>query len=59
MIGLHPSVRIELARWYRREQQEAAELRRIEACAAAVRPTAKTRRLGRAVPRLRPQQTRP
>lgn len=59
MIGMHPSVRIELARWYRREQHEAAELRRIEAQVAATRRTQPSRRLGRAVPRLRPQQSRP
>ena len=59
MIGMHPSVRIELARSYRREQERAAELRRIEAEARAVRRAEPMRRLGRAVPRLRPQQSRP
>lgn len=59
MIGMHPSVRVELARWHRSEQQAAAELRRIEAQAAAVRPVGTSRRLGRAVPRLRAQQSRP
>jgi hypothetical protein len=59
MIGMHPSVRIELARWYRSEQLEAADLRRMEAEARAARPVEPIRRLGRAVPRLRPQQLRP
>ena len=59
MIGMHPSVRVELARWHRRDQLEAAELRRMEAQAAAVQPAGPTRRLGRAIPRLRPQQSRP
>ena len=59
MIGMHPNVRIELARSYRREQHEAAELRRVEAEAAAMRPAQPSRRLGRAIPRLRPQQSRP
>jgi hypothetical protein len=59
MIGMHPSVRIELARRHREEQHEAAELRRIEAQAAAVQPARPSRRLGRAVPRLRAQQSRP
>jgi hypothetical protein len=59
MIGMHPTVRLELARWYRQEQLDAAELRRIEAEAAALRPERSSRRLGRAVPRLRPQQSRP
>jgi len=56
---MHPNVRIELARSYRREQHEAAELSRVEAQAAAVRPAQPSRRLGRAIPRLRPQQSRP
>ena len=59
MIGLHPSVRIELARRHREEQHRAAELRRIEAQAAGSMPAGFTRRLGRAAPRLRPQQSRP
>jgi hypothetical protein len=59
MIGMHPSVRIELARWYRSEQLEAADLRRMEAEARAALPAEPLRRLGRAVPRLRPQQLRP
>jgi hypothetical protein len=59
MIGLHPSIRAELARVHRREQEAAAELRRIEAEVAAARPTGSSRRLGRTVPRLRPQQSRP
>lgn len=59
MIGMHPTVRIELARQHRREQQQAADVRRIEVEAAALRPAQPSRRLGRAVPRLRPQQLRP
>jgi hypothetical protein len=59
MIGMHPSVRVELARLRRLELEAAAELRRIEAEVAAARPTGSSRRLGRAVPRLRPQQSRP
>jgi hypothetical protein len=59
MIGMHPSIRIELARSYRREQLQAAELRRVEAQAAAMRPAQPSRRLGRPIPRLRPEQSRP
>lgn len=59
MIGMHPSIRVELARLRRLELEAAAELRRIEAEAAALRPAGPSRRLGRAVPRLRPQQSRP
>jgi hypothetical protein len=59
MIGMHPSVRIELARSYRRDQQEAAELRRIEMQAAGPAPAGISRRLGRSAPKLRPQQSRP
>lgn len=59
MIGMHPSIRVELARLHRLELEAAAELRRIEAQAAALRPAGSSRRLGRAVPRLRPQQSRP
>ncbi len=59
MIGIHPSVRVELARWHRHEQQQAAERRRIEAEVRAARHEGPARRRGRAIPRLRPQQLRP
>jgi hypothetical protein len=35
MIGMHPHIRIELARWHRQEQIEAASARRLEIEAAA------------------------
>jgi hypothetical protein len=59
MIGMHPSIRMELARWYRDEQRRAADLHRIEAEARSLRKAEPMRRLGRAIPRLRPQQSRP
>jgi hypothetical protein len=59
MIGIHPSVRVELARWHRQEQERAAERSRIEAEARAARPAEPSRRRRRAIPRLRPQQLRP
>ena len=58
MIGMHPYMRIELARSHRQEQIEAARVRRLEAEVAAhrrERPGA----AGRVVPRLRLQQLRP
>jgi hypothetical protein len=59
MIGMHPNVRIELARWYRQEQIEAAAVRRIAAEAAAGRPRPVPRGLRRVAPRLRLEQLRP
>lgn len=59
MIGIHPNVRIELARWHRQEQEQAAERSRIEAEARAARPAGPSPRRGRVIPRLRPQQLRP
>lgn len=59
MIGMHPQIRIELARWQRQEQIEAASKRRLETEAAGgqeERPAGAPRR---AIPRLRPQQLRP
>jgi hypothetical protein len=58
MIGMHPHIRIELARWHRQEQIEAASVRRLGAEVAAHR---RERRgaAGRVAPRLRPQQLRP
>lgn len=58
MIGMHPNIRIELARSYRQEQVEAASVRRLEAEAAAP-PRERSGAAGRFVPRLRPQQLRP
>jgi hypothetical protein len=59
MIGMHPQIRIELARWHRQEQIEAASARRLEAEAAAGREQRPAGAPGRIVPRLRPQQLRP
>jgi hypothetical protein len=58
MIGMHPTIRVELARWHRQEQIEAAAVRRIEVEAAAGHAQAATQQ-GPAAPRLRPQQSRP
>ena len=59
MIGMHPQIRIELARWQREEQIEAASKRRIEVEAAAARQERPAGAPRRAIPRLRPQQLRP
>jgi hypothetical protein len=59
MIGMHPQIRIELARWHRQEQIEAASARRLEIEAAAGREERPAGAPGRALPRLRPQQLRP
>ncbi|HEY3766961.1 MAG TPA: hypothetical protein VGL44_17485 [Gaiellales bacterium] len=55
---MHPTIRVELARWHRQEQIEAAAVRRIEVEAAAGHAQAATQQ-GPAAPRLRPQQSRP
>jgi hypothetical protein len=59
MIGINPSVRIELARDYRQGQIDAAAKRRIAADAAASAPPSAPRGARRVIPRLRPQQLRP
>jgi hypothetical protein len=59
MIGMHPEIRIELARWHRQEQIEAASVRRLEAEAAAGEEQRPSGAPGRIAPRLRPQQLRP
>jgi hypothetical protein len=58
MIGMHPYMRIELARSYRQEQIEAASVRRLEAEVAG-RRRERPGAAGRLAPRLRPQQLRP
>jgi hypothetical protein len=58
MIGIHPEIRIELARRHRDRQVEAAAQWRLAAAAdvpARPRPAGV---VGRVVPRLRPQQSR-
>jgi hypothetical protein len=59
MIGITPSMRIELARDYRQGQIDAALKRRIAADAAASAPAPEPRGARRVIPRLRPQQLRP
>jgi hypothetical protein len=59
MIGMHPDIRIELARSHRQEQIEAASVRRLEVEAAAGRRERRAAAAGRVIPRLRPQQLRP
>lgn len=58
MIGMHPYIRIELARTHRQEQIEAASVRRLEAEVAA-RRRERPGAARRVAPRLRPQQLRP
>jgi hypothetical protein len=58
MIGMHPHIRMELARWHRQEQIEAASVRRLEVELAAHRRE-RPGVAGRVAPRLRPQQLRP
>ena len=53
------SFRIELARWHRQEQIDAASVRRIEVEAAALRRERSPEAPGSVAPRLRPQQLRP
>jgi hypothetical protein len=58
MIGIHPEIRIELARRHRDGQIEAAAQQRL---AAGVVAPARRRPAGvggRVIPRLRPQQSR-
>ncbi len=58
MIGIHPEIRIELARRHRDGQIEAAAKRRL---AAGIDVPARPRPAGvgrRVIPRLRPQQSR-
>ena len=58
MIGIHPEIRIELARRHRDGQIAAAAQRRL---ATGVDSPARPRRAqvaGRVIPRLRPQQSR-
>lgn len=58
MIGIHPEIRIELARRHRDGEVEAAAQRRLVARAdvpARPRPDGVA---GRVIPRLRPQQSR-
>ena len=58
MIGIHPEIRIELARRHRDGQIEAAARQRL-AADVEVRPSPRPARLaGRVIPRLRPQQSR-
>ena len=59
MIGINPSMRIELARDYRQGQIDAAAKRRIIADAAASAPVPERSGARRVIPRLRPQQLRP
>lgn len=59
MIGMHPHIRIELARWHRQHEIDAATVRRIEVEAAANRRERPAGDAGRVAPRLRPQQLRP
>lgn len=59
MIGMHPQIRIELARWHRQEQIEAASVRRLEVEAAADRKERPDGVASRVAPSLRPQQSRP
>ncbi len=58
MIGMHPTMRVELARSHRQEQIEAAAVRRVEVETAAGHAQAAAQQ-GPAAPRLRPQQSRP
>jgi hypothetical protein len=58
MIGIHPEIRIELARHHRDDQIEAARVRQIEVEAAPAPRRRSARVAGRVVPRLRPQQSR-
>jgi hypothetical protein len=58
VIGIHPEIRIELARHHRDGQIESAAQRRL---AARVSVPARPRPAGvtwRVIPRLRPQQSR-
>jgi hypothetical protein len=58
MIGIHPEIRIELARRHRDGQIQAAAQQRL-AADVEVRPSPRPARLaGRVIPRLRPQQSR-
>ena len=59
MIGMHPHIRIELARWHREAQIEAASVRRGEIEADAGRKERPAGIASRVAPRLRPQQLRP
>jgi hypothetical protein len=59
MIGMHPHIRIELARWHRQAQIEAASARRGKVEADAGRKERPAGIAGRVDPRLRPQQLRP
>jgi hypothetical protein len=59
MIGMHPQIRIELARWHRQAQIEAASVRRGEVEAEAGRKERPAGIASRVAPRLRPQQLRP
>jgi len=58
MIGIHPQVRIELARGYRQPEVGPAAQHRppVEPRQRGLRPVSIARRV---VPRLRPQQLRP
>jgi hypothetical protein len=58
MIGIHPEIRIELARRHRDGQIEAAAQQRLAAGPdARIRPR-RAQVAGRVIPRLRPQQSR-
>jgi hypothetical protein len=59
MIGMHPQIRIELARGHRQEQIDAASARRIALEAAALLRERPPVTAGKVAPRLRPQQLRP
>jgi hypothetical protein len=58
MIGIHPEVRIELARRHRDRQFEAAEKRRLVSGGDVPPRPRPAGAAGQAVPSLRPQQSR-